>query len=85
MLYNLPSQIKITCLICALLLNLTSCSTVVKQLFSKWSELVDKHGQCTTEQEDEIHACKVIAELYSRAVTESPTLSVRALKTLLKL
>ena len=47
--------------------------------------MIEKAGECTTEQEDEVHACKVVAELYSRAVVESPTLSVRALKTLLKL
>lgn len=28
--YQVPSQVRITCLICALLLNLTHCSTVVK-------------------------------------------------------
>lgn len=40
--YQVPSQVRITCLICALLLNLTHCSTVVKQLFTKWSELIEQ-------------------------------------------
>jgi len=46
---------------------------------------VEKYGEIGTEAEDEIHSIKVISELYSRSVAESPTLSVRALKTLLKL
>lgn len=81
----MPGYIKITCLIAALLLKLTRCSTAVKQLFGKWGEIVEKHGGIGTEAEDEIHSVKVVCELYSRAVVESPTLSVRALKTLLKL
>jgi hypothetical protein len=46
---------------------------------------VETKGGIGAEAEDEIHSVKVICELYSRAVVESPTLSVRALKTLLKL
>jgi len=83
--YHVPGYIKITCLLAALLLKLTRCSTAIKQLFNKWGEIVEKHGGIGTEAEDEIHSIKVISELYSRAVVESPTLSVRALKTLLKL
>ena len=54
-------------------------------MFAKWGEIVEKYGGIGTEAEDEIHSIKVISELYSRSVAESPTLSVRALKTLLKL
>jgi hypothetical protein len=46
---------------------------------------VEKYGGIGTEAEDEIHSIKVVSELYSRSISESPTLSVRALKTLLKL
>jgi hypothetical protein len=82
--YQIPGYSKITCLICALLLKLSRCSTAVKQLFSTWLKVLESL-EATTEAEDEIHSVKVVAELYSRAVVESPTLSVRALKTLLKL
>jgi hypothetical protein len=40
--YQIPGDSKITCMIAALLLKLTRCSTVVKQLFSKWGEIVEK-------------------------------------------
>ena len=82
--YQIPGYSKITCLICALLLKLSRCSTAVKQFFSTWLKVLESL-EATTEAEDEIHSVKVVAELYSRAVVESPTLSVRALKTLLKL
>jgi hypothetical protein len=77
--------VRITCLIAALLLKLTRCSTSVTQLFSRWGEFVEQHGGIGTEAEDEIYNIKKVCELYSRSLTESPTLSVRALKTLLKL
>lgn len=53
-------------------------------MFGKWYDMIEKHGGIGTDIEDEIHSIKVVAELYSRSVSESPTLSVRALKTLLK-
>lgn len=63
---------------------MSGCSTAIKQMFGKWCDMIEKTGGIGTEIEDEIHSVKVVAELYSRAVSESPTLSVRALKTLLR-
>ena len=83
--FQAPTDVRITCLIAALLLKLTRCSTSVTQLFSRWGEFVEQHGGIGTEAEDEIYNIKKVCELYSRSLTESPTLSVRALKTLLKL
>ena len=39
--FQAPTDVRITCLIAALLLKLTRCSTSVTQLFGRWGEFVE--------------------------------------------
>ena len=83
--YAFPSDIHISYMIAALLLKLTNSSTSVSYLFHRWLEIIEKRDSDHSEVIDEINTLKDVCNLYSRAVKEQPTLSVRALKTLLKL